>query len=42
MVEPSFCSVTGPIMIGMEDVLTDQTARMVLNHNLVGRRLCGW
>ena len=27
---------------GREDVLTDQTARLILNHNLVGRQLCGW
>ena len=40
--EPSFCAVSGPIMIGREDVLTDQTARLILNHNLVGRQLCGW
>ena len=39
---PSFCAVSGPIMIGREDVLTDQTARLILNHNLVGRQLCGW
>ena len=40
--EPSFCAVSGPIMIGRGDVLTDQTARLILNHNLVGRQLCGW
>ena len=42
VVEPSFCAVSGPIMIGRDDVLTDQTARLILNHNLVGRQLCGW
>lgn len=42
VVEPSFCAVSGPIMIGREDVLTDQTARLILNHNLTGKQLCGW
>ena len=37
--EPSFCAVSGPIMIGREDVLTDQTARLILNHNLTGKQL---
>ena len=40
--EPSFCAVSGPIRIGSEDVLTDQTARLILNHNLTGKQLCGW
>ena len=40
--EPSFCAVSGPILIGRDDDLTDQTARLILNHNLVGRQLCGW
>lgn len=42
VVEPSFCAVSGPIMIGREDMLTDQTARLILNHNLTGKQLCGW
>lgn len=40
--EPSFCAVSGPILIGRDDAMTDQTARLILNHNLVGRQLCGW
>lgn len=42
VVEPSFCAVSGPIMIGKDDVLTDQTARLILSHNLTGKKLCGW
>lgn len=36
------CGVFKPILIGRADVLTDQTARQVLAHNMAGRALCGW
>lgn len=36
------CDWTRPIYIDKADVLTDETARAVLAHNLTGARICGW
>lgn len=36
------CSAWAPIYASRQDVLTDGTARQVLQHNETGRRLCGW
>lgn len=37
-----YCKVSRPILISQADVLTDETARDILAHNLTGKRLCGW
>jgi len=31
-----------PIRPSVKDVLTDETARQILRHNLTGREICGW
>lgn len=36
------CGPWRAIRPGREDVLTAETARQVLAHNLTGARLCGW
>jgi hypothetical protein len=36
------CQAWRPILLEEADVLTVETARAVLAHNLTGRRLCGW
>jgi hypothetical protein len=36
------CGAWRPILIADADVLTVDTARAILAHNLTGRRLCGW
>ena len=36
------CAAWRPILVADADVLTTDTARAVLAHNLTGRRLCGW
>lgn len=36
------CGPWRPIRPGREDVLTPETARQVLAHNLTGARLCHW
>lgn len=36
------CAAWRPITIEADDMLTRETARQVLAHNLTGRRLCGW
>ncbi|WP_434527315.1 hypothetical protein [Photorhabdus asymbiotica] len=41
-ITPLFCEMAEPIYIGQEDVLTDITARGILTHNLIGKRLCAW
>jgi len=30
------------IYVGEEDVLSDKTADQILEHNMVGKRLCHW
>jgi hypothetical protein len=41
-VTDSFCAVGRPIYISKQDALTDGTARQILDHNEVGKTLCGW
>jgi len=41
-VTDSFCTVSRPIYISRQDVLTDGTARQILDHNEVGEALCDW
>lgn len=36
------CAAWSPIYVSRADVLTDETARQILAHNLTGRALCGW
>ncbi len=36
------CSWTKPIYLDKADVLTDATARAILEHNLTGAKNCGW
>lgn len=36
------CSAWRPILVHDEDRLTAETARVILAHNLTGRRICGW
>lgn len=36
------CAAWRPILIGDDDVLSAETARAILAHNLTGRSLCGW
>lgn len=38
--EIEFCSVAEHITVGADDVLTDQTARQILKHDLAVARLC--
>lgn len=38
----SFCQVGRPIYISRSDVLTDLTARQILDHNAGGKELCKW
>lgn len=39
---PDFCATASPIYIAKADQISDATAREILNHNLIGRKLCGW
>lgn len=39
---PDFCATAKPIYIGKLDVISDETAKEILAHNLTGRKLCGW
>lgn len=39
---PAFCAVAVPIYVAEEDQFTDKTADQILEHNLVGQRLCKW
>ena len=41
-VNNSYCQVAKPILIGKDDTLSDTTARQILQHNLTGKKLCGW
>lgn len=40
--QPDFCATAKPIYIGKVDVISDATAREILEHNVTGRNLCGW
>ena len=39
---PAGCEAWRPILVGADDVISAETARAILAHNLTGRRLCGW
>jgi len=41
-VQPDFCATAKAIYVGKDDVITDATAREILEHNLTGQKLCGW
>lgn len=36
------CDWTKPILVSKSDVLSDETARQILEHNLAGAKVCGW
>ncbi len=36
------CDWTKPIYVSKGDVLTDETARAILAHDLAGAKQCGW
>lgn len=36
------CAWTRPILVGRDDVLTEDTAGQILAHNESGARICGW
>jgi hypothetical protein len=38
----SYCQIAKPIYISQDDVLSDATAREVLEHNRTGKKICGW
>ncbi|EEP0032563.1 TPA: hypothetical protein M4731_003467 [Salmonella enterica] len=37
-----FCDVANPIYVSNEDLMTEETERQILTHNMVGERLCQW
>lgn len=39
---PDFCATAQPIYISKTDQIADSTARAILQHNITGRKLCGW
>lgn len=36
------CQWTKPIYVSKADVLSDETAKAILSHNLAGAKVCGW
>lgn len=36
------CGPWRPILVSQEDVLSAETARQILAHNVIGLELCGW
>ena len=36
------CAGWRPILVGSQDVISEQTAQAILAHNLTGRARCGW
>jgi hypothetical protein len=36
------CDWEKPIFVSKGDVLTDETAKAILTHNLAGAKQCGW
>lgn len=36
------CEWTRPIYVSKTDVLSDDTARAILAHNMAGAKVCGW
>jgi hypothetical protein len=41
-VAPDYCATAQPIFVGRDDVISDATAREILEHNKTGQKLCGW
>lgn len=39
---PDPCAAWRPIYVSPNDVLTDATARAILDHDRTGAKLCGW
>jgi hypothetical protein len=37
-----FCDAANPIYVSNEDLMTEETERQILTHNMVGERLCQW
>ncbi|HBX2589342.1 TPA: hypothetical protein MHT92_03010 [Klebsiella pneumoniae] len=37
-----FCDVSAPIYASRFDLMTPETERQILEHNLLGKRLCAW
>jgi hypothetical protein len=37
-----FCDAATPLYISRDDLMTEETEREVLFHNMIGERLCGW
>lgn len=42
LVQPDYCATAMPIYVSKSDVISDMTARAILEHNLTGQKLCGW
>lgn len=42
VVDSSYCMTAKPIYISKNDVISDDTARAILEHNLTGAKNCGW
>lgn len=40
--DSSYCMTAKPIYISKGDVISDETARAILEHNLTGAKNCGW
>jgi hypothetical protein len=40
--DSSYCMTAKPIYIGRTDVISDETARAILEHNVTGAKNCGW
>jgi hypothetical protein len=40
--DSTYCNTAKPIYIAKSDVISDETARQILEHNLTGKALCGW
>ena len=42
MTVQSECDWADPIRPSVQDVLTEETARQILEHNRQGEAICGW
>lgn len=38
----SYCNVAQPIYMSCKDRIVDSSARQILDHNEIGKELCGW
>ena len=36
------CEIFQPIYVSKNDKLTDESAKVILRHDLLGAKLCGW